>query len=184
MNAPAEVQLTSGTVAPGGTLDVSVQLKAPNSEGTYKGFFRLRSGSGVIFGIGNNADVSFWVEIEVLSELADPDLVVTAINFDPYPPTKNDSVTVRVKIKNQGGTTDEAFTVKWWPGENYPNPGNSWNVNGGLDAGESVTLTYVYAGYPSTYSGINTKASVDTGDTVGESNEGNNTFLRSIDVNP
>jgi len=184
MNAPAEVQLTSGTVAPGGTLDVSVQLKAPNSEGTYKGFFRLRSGSGVIFGIGNNADVSFWVEIEVLSELADPDLVVTAINFDPYPPTKNDSVTVRVKIKNQGGTTDEAFTVKWWPGENYPNPGNSWNVNGGLDAGESVTLTYVYAGYPSTYSGINTKASIDTGDTVGESNEGNNTFLRSIDVNP
>ncbi|TFH33181.1 MAG: hypothetical protein E4G99_11795, partial [Anaerolineales bacterium] len=42
MNAPADVQLTSGTVAPGATLDVSVQLKAPNSQGTYKGFFRIR----------------------------------------------------------------------------------------------------------------------------------------------
>ena len=31
---------------------------------------------------------------------------------------------------------------------------------------------------------INTKAVIDTGDTVGESNEGNNTFLRNIKVNP
>lgn len=184
MNAPAAQQLTSGTVAPGGTMDVSVQLNAPNSDGTYKGFFRLRNGSGVIFGIGDNADVSFWVEIEVLSALADPDLVVTAIDFNPYPPTKNDSVDVRVRIKNQGGTTEEGFTVKWWPGENYPNPAKSWNVNGGLDAGETMTLNYTYAGYPSTYSGINTKAVIDTGDTVGEANEGNNTFLRSIDVDP
>jgi hypothetical protein len=184
MNAPAAVQLTSGTVAPGASVDVSVQLTAPNSAGTYKGFFRLRNGSGVVFGIGDNATVSFWVEIEVLTALAPPDLVVTAIDFDPYPPTKNDSVTVRVKIKNQGGTTEEGFTVKWWPGENYPNPATSWNMNGGLDAGETVTLTYVYAGYPSTYGSINTKAVIDTGDTVGESNEGNNTFLRNIKVDP
>lgn len=185
MNAPAAVQLTGGTVAPGGTVDVSVQLTAPNSEGTYKGFFRIRNGSGVIFGIGENADVSFWVEIEVLMELADPDLIVTAIDFDPYPPTKNDSVTVRVKIKNQGGTTEEGFTVKWWPGENYDNSAtHSWNINGGLDAGESSTLSYTYAGYPSTYGSINTKAVIDTGDTVGESSEGNNTFLRNINVDP
>lgn len=184
MNAPASVQLTGGTVAPGGTVDVSVQLTAPDDGGTYKGFFRLRNGSGVIFGIGANADVSFWVEIEVIESLGAADLIVTAIDFDPYPPTKNDSVDVQVRIKNQGGSTEEGFTVKWWPGENYPNPANSWNVNGGLDADETRTLTYTYAGYPSTYSGIKTKAVIDTGDTVGESNEGNNTFLRSIDVDP
>ncbi len=184
MGAPAAVQLTSGTVGTNQNLDVSVQLTAPGSEGSYKGYFKLRNPQGVIFGIGATGSVAFYVEIEVLTALADPDLVVTAIDFDPYPPTKNDPVVVRVKVKNQGGTTEEGFTVKWWPGENYPNPATSWNVNGGLDAGVSVTLTYVYAGYPSTYSGINTKAVVDTGDTVGESNEGNNTFLRSIDVDP
>ena len=184
MGAPAAAQLTSGTVGPNQTLDVSVQLTAPGSEGGYKGYFKLRNPQGVIFGIGATGSVAFWVEIEVLTALADPDLVITAIDFDPYPPTKNDSVVVRVKIKNQGGTTEEAFTVKWWPGENYPNPANSWNVNGGLDAGVTVTLTYVYAGYPSTYSGIPTKAVIDTGDAVGESNEGNNTFLRNIDVDP
>jgi len=184
MNAPAAVQLTSGSVAPGASVDVSVQLTAPGTEGGYQGFFRIRNGSGVIFGIGDNADISFWVEIEVLTALADPDLVVTAIDFDPYPPTKNDSVTVRVKVKNLGGTTEEGFTVKWWPGEGYTNPATSWNLNGGLDAGVSVTLTYFYAGYPSTYASINTKAVIDTGDTVGESNEGNNTFLRNIKVDP
>ena len=184
MGAPMAVQLTSETVGTNQTVDVDVQLTAPGSEGVYKGYFKLRNSQGVIFGIGATGSVPFWVEIEVLTALADPDLVITAIDFDPYPPTKYDPVVVRVKVKNQGGTTEEGFTVKWWPGENYPSPSNSWNLNGGLDAGVSVTLTYIYAGYPSTYSGINTKAVVDTGDTVGESNEGNNTFLRSIDVNP
>ncbi|MGD8731525.1 MAG: NBR1-Ig-like domain-containing protein [Anaerolineales bacterium] len=183
MGAPSSVQLTSGTVPPGSTVDASVQLKAPNSGGTYKGFFRLRSGSDVIFGIGDSGTVSFWVEIEVIED-DDPDLVVEEINFDPYPPTKNDSVVVRVKVRNNGGETEETFTIKWWPGENYANPAKSWNINGGLDSGEAVTVSYTYAGYPSTYGSINTKAVVDTGDTVGESNEGNNTLLRNIKVDP
>jgi hypothetical protein len=183
MGAPASVQLTSGTVPPGSTVDASVQLKAPNNGGTYQGYFRLRSGSDVIFGIGEDGNVSFWVKIEVIED-DDPDLVVEEISFDPYPPTKNDSVVVRVKVRNKGGATDEAFTIKWWPGENYPNPAASWNINGGLDSGEAVTVSYTYAGYPSTYGSINTKAVVDTGDTVGESNEGNNTLLKNIKVDP
>jgi hypothetical protein len=183
MSAPADVQLTSGSVAPGATVDVSIQLTAPNSPGGYQGFFRLRSGSGVVFGIGDNADVSFWVEIEVIED-DEPDLVVEEITFDPYPPTKNDPVVVRVKARNNGGSTEETFTIQWWPGENYPNPAKSWNINGGLDSGEAVTVSYTYAGYPSTYGSINTKAVIDTGDTVDESIEGNNTFLRNIKVDP
>jgi hypothetical protein len=183
MGAPSSVQLTSGTVPPGSTVDVSVQLKAPNSGGTYQGYFRLRSGSDVIFGIGESGTVSFWVQIEVIED-DDPDLVVEEINFDPYPPTRNDPVVVRVKVRNKGKATDEAFTIKWWPGENYTNPATSWNINGGLDSGEAVTVSYTYAGYPSTYASINTKAVVDTGDTVGESNEGNNILLKNIKVDP
>jgi hypothetical protein len=58
-------------------------------------------------------------------------------------------------------------------------------VNGGLDEGETKELTHTYAtGYPSTYGSINTKAQVDTGDTVNEGNEGNNILLMNISVDP
>jgi len=66
MGAPAAVQLTSGTVGTNQTVDISVQLTAPGSEGGYKGYFKLRNPQGVIFGIGATGSVAFWVEIEVL----------------------------------------------------------------------------------------------------------------------
>lgn len=66
MGAPASQQLTTGTVAPGQSIDVSVNLTAPSAVGTYRGYFLLRNPSGVVFGIGVNADVAFWAEIEVV----------------------------------------------------------------------------------------------------------------------
>jgi hypothetical protein len=66
MSGPASQQLTSGTVAPGATMDVSVDLTAPGSPGTYKGYWKLRNGSGVNFGIGTSGTNPFWVEIEVV----------------------------------------------------------------------------------------------------------------------
>ena len=185
MGAPAAVQLTSGTIGQNQNVDVSVQLTAPGSEGRYKGFFKLRNPQSGIFGIGANGNVAFWVDIEVIEPAAPPDLVVTQIILDPYPPTKNDPVDVTVRIKNNGGATSESFAVKWWPGENYGSPEKTWNVNGGLDEGETKDLTHTYAaGYPSTYGSINTKAQVDTGDTVNEGNEGNNILLMNISVDP
>jgi hypothetical protein len=66
MGAAASTQLTTGTVAPGQTVDVSVSLTAPAVAGTYRGYFRLRNTSGVVFGIGPQAQTAFWVEIEVV----------------------------------------------------------------------------------------------------------------------
>ncbi len=65
MGGPKEVQLTSGTVAPGQTIDVSVNLSAPAQPGTYQGFWKLRNASGVLFGWGNQANSAFWVKIKV-----------------------------------------------------------------------------------------------------------------------
>ena len=79
MGAPAVSQLTSGTVGPNQTLDVSVQLTAPGSEGGYKGYFKLRNPQGVIFGIGASANIAFWVEIEVLGP-PEPDFTVNFTN--------------------------------------------------------------------------------------------------------
>jgi hypothetical protein len=52
-------------VAPGGVIDVSVALVAPSSPGTYVGYWELRSASGILFGVGPNAEKPFSVNIKV-----------------------------------------------------------------------------------------------------------------------
>jgi hypothetical protein len=65
MSGPASKQLTSGTVSPGQTVDISVDLTAPNSEGEYRGDWLIRSDAGIVFGVGTAGNVAFYVEIEV-----------------------------------------------------------------------------------------------------------------------
>ena len=64
MGGPASVPLNV-SVAPGGVVDVSVNLKAPAAAGKYRGYWKLRNSSGASFGIGGNAATAFWVEINV-----------------------------------------------------------------------------------------------------------------------
>ena len=64
MGAPAAIQLTTGTVAPGQEIDVSVDLVAPDQPGTYQGFFKLRNPNGTVFGLGDESK-PFWVKIIV-----------------------------------------------------------------------------------------------------------------------
>jgi hypothetical protein len=66
MNAPATGPVTSGTVAPGETVDISVNLTAPGAPGSYQGNFKLRSADNIVFGINANAQGPFWVKIVVL----------------------------------------------------------------------------------------------------------------------
>ena len=61
MGGPSTQQLTNGTVAPGQTLDVSVNLIAPNSTGTYKGNWKLKDSSGAVFALSTGP---FWVQIK------------------------------------------------------------------------------------------------------------------------
>ncbi len=52
-------------VPPGQTVDVSVNLVAPNQPGDYTGFWMLRNASQKNFGLGPNADQPFYVQITV-----------------------------------------------------------------------------------------------------------------------
>ena len=58
MGGPATSALL-GSVAPGSTVDISLGLVAPSSNGTHKGNWRLRNNKGVLFG------VTFYVQIIV-----------------------------------------------------------------------------------------------------------------------
>jgi hypothetical protein len=52
-------------VAPGASVDASVNLTAPSAVGSYRGYWELRNASGALFGIGSAYDRSFWVDILV-----------------------------------------------------------------------------------------------------------------------
>ncbi len=64
MDAPGQVDLPK-SVTPGQTVDISVPMNAPASEGSYKGYWMLRNASDDKFGIGVDGSKPFWVEIEV-----------------------------------------------------------------------------------------------------------------------
>lgn len=64
MSAPASVKL-SKSVAPGQTIDLTASMTTPNAAGTHRGNWQLKNASGVLFGIGAQANKSFWVEIKV-----------------------------------------------------------------------------------------------------------------------
>jgi len=66
MGGPASVALPSA-VAVGATVDISVDLTAPNGMGHYIGYWKFKSSTGTIFGIGINASKAWWVDINVPS---------------------------------------------------------------------------------------------------------------------
>ena len=70
MNVPASKQLTTGTIEPGQSIQISLDLKAPNASGTHRGDFKLRNASGAIFGIGEG-NKTFWVKIDVAGTVYD-----------------------------------------------------------------------------------------------------------------
>ncbi len=99
MSAPDAVMVTSGTVPPGSTVDVSVVLKAPGTAGTYQGYFKLRNPSGVLFGIGADGNVAFWVKIK-----AETFLLLMPIPLIPLMPIVSSSGTGMDLLK--GGCFD------------------------------------------------------------------------------
>lgn len=64
MGAPAAVRFPQ-PVGPGSTVDVSIPMQAPNTPGRARGNWKLQAGSGERFGLGPNAQDTFYVEIEV-----------------------------------------------------------------------------------------------------------------------
>ena len=65
MGGPSSMDLTSETIGPGETLDISVDLVAPEETGVYQGYWKLRNVKGEGFGVGEYSK-AFWVKINVV----------------------------------------------------------------------------------------------------------------------
>ncbi len=130
MSGPTIVNLPY-TVYPGGTVDVSVNLVAPISAGTYQGNWMLRDANGNVFGIGPDANQPFWVNIAVNSStIFAVTSVVTSIDNSSY----TDICPVTIKFQAQI-YTNGAGTVTYY-----------WVRSDGTKSSEK-TLTYDSAGY-------------------------------------
>jgi hypothetical protein len=61
----AEAVMLQHPVAPGQTVEVSVNLQTPTTEGAYQGYFMLQTDTGKLFGVGKTGTDAFWVKIAV-----------------------------------------------------------------------------------------------------------------------
>ena len=117
--------------------------------------------------------------VTVTVQPGQPDLTVESIAFVPDPPIQNQNNEVRITIKNIGNAPAGAFDWDWQPGSATPFEGSL----PGLDAGQSqvVTVTWNPASW---YGNLPTKARVDTGNAVAESDETNNELVVTVAVSP
>ncbi|HEY9076843.1 MAG TPA: NBR1-Ig-like domain-containing protein [Anaerolineaceae bacterium] len=72
----------SGTISPGQSVDISVDMVAPELPGMYMSNWKLRNAKGVYFGIGPKGDSPFWVKIIVL-DLNPPQATATPLQPTP-----------------------------------------------------------------------------------------------------
>ena len=99
MGGPATQQITSGTVAPGQSVEIEIDQTAPASPGTYRGTYKIRNSGGTTF-----TPNGFWVEIKVVAALS---YNLTFENFLDCPPEM-----ITVKMTNTGSETLESLQFK------------------------------------------------------------------------
>ncbi len=63
LDSPSAVSVP-GTVYPGQTVDLAVNLESPNKSGSYIGYWKLRNASGALYGVGSG-DASLYTDVRV-----------------------------------------------------------------------------------------------------------------------
>ena len=66
LSGPTAIPISVDKIEPGDTVDISVDLVAPPDQGSYQGFWKLRTARGRRFGIGEESE-AFWVKINVVA---------------------------------------------------------------------------------------------------------------------
>ncbi len=61
-----QVQPLNEAVMPGASIDVTVDMTAPQEPGTYQSNWKMRNQQGALFGIGPNGNAPFWVRVVVV----------------------------------------------------------------------------------------------------------------------
>lgn len=159
MSGPSAQQLTTDPIEPGETADISVDLTAPASAGTYRGNWELRDPSGTVFGIENSSAGVFWVEIEVIEPTETPepdDTPMVIITINPTLVLLNPTVTLNHASR---GMIAEGES----PRSNANNIGDTSD-----DKGNQGFLTFDLSGIPDGATIVSARLIPASSDTLGE----------------
>jgi hypothetical protein len=96
------------TVSPGNTIEINLPQTAPEVAGQYQGYWKLRSTEGLIFGLGDDGSVPFWVKIIVEGQVE----TITPQNFTFDSPTWSQSFNQGTSIFPLGSDSTTKFEVK------------------------------------------------------------------------
>jgi hypothetical protein len=88
----------AGNVAPGQTVDISVDMVAPTTAGRFQGNWKLRNASNVLFGIGPNGSAPFWVRIVVANTPTGTTTVTRTLTPTTPAPTTTPTATPVVRV--------------------------------------------------------------------------------------
>jgi hypothetical protein len=108
MSAPESVPLEVA-VAPAQSVEISIEMVAPQTAGSYQGNWKLSNPDGVLFGIGPNANLPFWVRIVV------PTNQSTQTRTPTITPTINPTISPTVTETPSGQVGGELSPI---PGDN------------------------------------------------------------------
>lgn len=138
LSGPASQPLV-GSVPPGATVDITVSLISPGSNGTYKSDWKLRDDDDVIFALGPSGSVAFFVEI------------IVGPTPTPEPTTIELNPSSEGAVKSDGGTIGP------------PNSGDT-----ALDVGMQAFLTFDLSSIPDGSTIVEVKLDLTSHDVLGD----------------
>jgi hypothetical protein len=104
MGAPESVALEA-LVQPSQSVEISVEMVAPQTPGNYQGNWKLSNPDGELFGIGPNSNLPFWVRIVV------PESQGTQTSTPTITPTSNPTTSPTPTATPPGQVGGELSTI-------------------------------------------------------------------------
>ncbi len=155
MGGPTVQQLTQ-VVNPGETVDLSVELTAPNAAGAYRGYWKLRDANGNVFGLSNGN--AFWVDIKVESAAAAPPTATPMIvPVTVGPPPVVVPLTITVAAYDSGAVVGDGSLLA------YPNVGDT-----DTDFGSQGFISFDLSAIPAGSSFLQVQVDFSSYDTLGD----------------
>jgi len=94
-----------GTIAPGQEVDLSVNLTAPATNGSYRGYWRIRNATGILIPVqGGTQNKSFFVDIKVGGSSGGP-FAVTGVTMSVAGSCGGFTITANVTANGAGNVT-------------------------------------------------------------------------------
>jgi hypothetical protein len=106
--AQSKVQNFRNPVRPGEIIEITVDMVAPETAGSYQSNWKLRDGNGEMFGLGPTGDSPFWVKIEVYAPqytptpTSEPTVTATAVVYN----RGSIGLSIKDQVDLDTGTTD------------------------------------------------------------------------------